>query len=266
MVQRAVTQGDAMDKFDDLTDELRQEFVDETIETLQALDVLLNSARNGHSDQSEVIAQFRRVAVKVRGPANTYGFRPLASIAYRVTDYLTSPPRPLPPRAWDDMQTFLDMMMMVVEDRLPLDRPPAQVIRDLPNPLGFNPAEIERQTVDVLLVMPRGAQTHFVVRELQQCGYRVSVVSDTIEAFAQVVQTQPNLIIISALMPHLDGYELAIALMSMPSTRNIPIAVITSLTPADDRLSLLPGRIPIVYKGPSFADDLFKALDRLFLI
>ena len=81
-----------------------------------------------------------------------------------------------------------------------------------------------------------------------------------------VLVDKPDLIVLSALMPHLDGIDLAIGLAAMPSTRNTPIAVITSLDPDDERLALLPKKIPVVHKGATFGDDLFKALDSLFLI
>ena len=81
-----------------------------------------------------------------------------------------------------------------------------------------------------------------------------------------VVESKPDLVIISAVMPSLEGIDLAVALASMSATRNIPLAVITSLDKDDDSLKLLPKRVPILFKGESFADDLFKALDDLFLI
>lgn len=250
----------------EIIDELRQEFVDEAIETLQALDVSLDSGRHGRKPADEVVTEFRRAAVRLRGPAANFGLRALGTVAHRLDDYLANASAPLPPRVWDDLQAFLDQMLAIAEGRQPVDADWSAMIRALPAKLGFDLKDIEIRNVEVMLVMPHGAQTRFVEREMQQCGYRVAIVSDTIEAFAQVVQTKPDLIVVSAIMPHLDGIDLAIALVSMPSTRNIPIAVITSLNEGDDRLSLLPKKVPVVHKGPTFGDDLFKALDNLFLI
>jgi hypothetical protein len=52
----------------------------------------------------------------------------------------------------------------------------------------------------------------------------------------------------------------------MPGTRNIPTALITSLPPEDEYLKLVPKKVPIIRKGPSFGDDLAQALAELFLI
>lgn len=250
----------------EVVDELRQEFVDEAVETLQNLDVVLDAGRHGHTPGAEVVDEFRRAAVRLRGPAGNFGLRALATVSHRLDDYLTHAPSALPPRVWEDLQRFLDLMLSLVESGASAEVEPASLVRSLPPRLGFDLGDIQVRSVEVMLVMPHGAQTRYVERELQQCGYRVSVVADTIEAFAHVVQTKPDLIVVSALMPHLDGIDLAIGLAAMPSTRNIPIAVITSLDPGDERLGLLPKKVPVVHKGSSFGDDLFKALDSLFLI
>lgn len=250
----------------EVVDELRQEFIDEAQETFQHLDMVLTSGRQGRVPEFEVVDEFRRAAVRLRGPANNFGLRALGTVAHRLDDYLTHAPAALPPRVWDDLQRFTDLMLSLVEGRNSADVEPASLVRSLPPRLGFELGDIQVRSVEVILVMPHSAQTRYVERELQQCGYRVSVVPDTIEAFSHVLQSKPDLIVVSALMPHLDGIDLAIGLAAMPSTRNIPIAVITSLEPDDDRLALLPKKIPVVYKGSSFGDDLFKALDSLFLI
>lgn len=247
-------------------EELRQEFVDEVAETLQSLDVDLDAARHGRHDEDELVKAFRRAAVQLRGQAANFGLRALATAAIRLQDYLAEAPSPLPPRAWDDLQRFLDLMIPLAQDAAPGDRDLSGLVRTLPPRLGFNLGDIEIRDVEVMLVMPPGTQTRYVQRELQQCGYRVHIVSDTVDAFTQVVETKPDLIIVSAIMPHLDGIDLAIGLVSMPATRNIPIAVITALDDDDERLHLLPRKVPVLHKGPSFGDDLFKALDNLFLI
>ena len=164
-----------------------------------------------------------------------------------------------------DFARLSEVLVVVAPPPAP-DTDPAALVRALPAKLGFDLGDIEIRNVEVLLVMPHGAQTRFVERELQQCGYRVSLMADSLRAFAMVVETKPDLVIISAMMPDLEGIDLAMALSAMPSTRNIPLAVITSLDKDDDILKLLPKRIPVLFKGSSFADDLFKALDNLFLI
>lgn len=255
----------------EVAEQLRMEFIDETNEILQSLDVTLDAGRNGHVSHGDIVTAFRRAALVLRGQAANFGFGSLSTLAHRMNEYLEAAPLPLPPRTWDDLQSFLDLMAgplngtQTGEGNTP-DTDASELVRRLPRKLGFDLGDIQVRNVEVMLVMTPGAQTHFVERELQQCGYRVSVVSDTFLAFAMVTQIKPDLVIVSAMMPGLEGIDLAIGLASMPSTRNIPMAVITSLDPTDDRLKLLPRKVPILQKGPSFGDDLFRALDNLFLI
>lgn len=250
----------------EVVEQLRQEFVDETVETLQSLDLTLDGGRKGRISDGEIITAFRRAALLLRGQAANFGMGALSAIAHRLDEYLASAPAALPPRAWQDLQLFLDVLLAQAEGREAANADPSGLVRTLPRKLGFDLGDIEVRNVEIMLVMPHGAQTRFVERELHQCGYRVSIVPDTVLAFALVAQTKPDMILISAVMPVLDGIDLAIGLSAMPSTRNIPMAVITSLDPDDERLKLLPLKIPVLHKGPSFADDLFKALDNLFLI
>lgn len=247
-------------------DELRQEFLDEAGQTLQELDVALDSVRNGHGDEAGMVHAFRRAAMQFRGQAANLGMRPLSTVSHRLIDYLSEAPSPLPPRATDELQVYIDVMTSLLECKQCADVDSSAMVRTLPRKLGFNVGDIVVHNVEVMLVMPSGIQTRYVERELQQCGYRCSVVSDTLLALPIALQTKPDLIIISAIMPILDGIDLAIGLVSMPATRNIPLAVITSLDDTDERLHLLPRKVPVLHKGASFGDDLFKALDSLFLI
>lgn len=252
---------------EDVVEELRREFIDETIEFLNALDVALDAARHGRRTAPEVIADIHRVALSLRGQAVNVGFRLLGTLAHRLEDYLANARNELSVRAIDDLQAFVDLMMEVVTGKIPMEADPSEVVRRLPAKLvNFNLAEIEIRNIEVMLVMLHGAQTHYVERELQQCGYRVSICSNTFDALALAVRTKPELIIVSAVMPELSGIDAVVALASMPSTRNIPTALITSLDADDELLKLVPKRVPVIRKGPSFGDDLFRTLDNLFLI
>ena len=251
----------------EVVEQLRQEFVDEVIETIQRFEMGFDAARQGRDDLSRLILECRRAAVGFRGQAANLSMHRLSAVAHRLEEYLAQVPEVPPPRLWEDLAAYFDLVLALISGQSDGDlSEPARLVRSLPPRLGFELADIEIRAVEVLLVMPQGTQTRYVERELQQCGYRVSVVPDSLQAFAAVIQTRPDLVIISAMMPELDGLDLALALSAMTSTRNIPLAVITSLDRDDEALQLLPKRIPVLFKGPSFGDDLFRALDNLFLI
>lgn len=207
----------------------------------------------------------RTDAVTLRGQAANLGLSLIASVAARLEDYPVGMQQ-LPPRAFDDLEVFIETLLDIVEGRTPLDTDASAVVRKLPPKVGFRVGDIEVRDVEVLLVMPYGTAAHFVERELQQCGYRTHTIGNTFDALSMIVRTKPDLVIVGAVMPELSGIDLVMGLHAMPQTRNIPTALITSLPPEDDYLKLLPPDVPIIHKDSHFADDLADALDRLFLI
>lgn len=250
----------------DLDGEMRREFLDEAEDDLRALEGAVEECRVGRLSVADLLGTVRRTAFPIRSKAGSLGLRLMSTVAYRLEDYITGQREPLPPRAFDDIEAFIETLLNIVSGEIPLDSSSSAVVRKLPPKLGFDMNDIRPRDVEIMLVMSAGAQTRFVQRELQQCGYRVTIVGDTFEALPLIIHTKPDMVIISAMMPEFDGLELAVGLSSMPATRNIPLAIITSMDPDDDHLSLVPKKVPIILKGPSFGDDLFKALDNLFLI
>lgn len=250
---------------EEIASELRQEFIDEAKDLVSALDVLLEDVRHERKDIAELAPAVQRTALVLRVQGGNVGLRLIGTIAHRLEDYLANV-KELPPRAIDDVQMFIDILEDILDGRVPMNADASEIVRKLPAKIGFSESDIEVRNVEVMLVMLHGTALHYVQRELQQIGYRVSTVSTVFEAFAQIIQTKPDLVIISAIMPELDGLDLAIGLHAMPATRNIPLALITSLDDGDEHLAALSKGVPIIHKGPSFGDDLFKALDNLFLI
>ncbi len=250
---------------EEVVEELRREFFDEAAELLQHLDVSLDAARHGRKPANELIAEIRRVAIPLRGQANTYGARLIGTVARRMEDYLANV-GDLSAQAFEDLQVFVDTLVDLVEGRMPLDTDAADAVRRLPAKRGLDLDDIEVRDVEVMLVMLHGTATRIVEREMQQCGYRITTVTSTFEALPLIVRTKPEMVIISAVMPELGGIDLAIALAAMPATRNVSTALITSLDDDDEYLRLLPESVPVIHKGPSFGDDIAEALSRLFLI
>lgn len=250
---------------DEIALEMRGEFLDEVRDRIRETDVFLGETRKGERSTDDLVVQIRRLALMIYGQSNNFGLRLLGTVSRRLEDYLANV-REFPPRGYDDLQMFINMLEDIIDGRISLDADASELVRRLPAKLGFSAGDIEVRNIEIMLVMLHGTATHFVEREMQQCGYRVVTVTSTFDALPLIVRTKPDMVIISAVMPELDGIDLAVALSSMPATRNIPVALITSLSKDDPHLQFLPKHVPIIEKGRSFADDLFKALDNLFLI
>jgi chemosensory pili system protein ChpA (sensor histidine kinase/response regulator) len=75
----------------------------------------------------------------------------------------------------------------------------------------------------------------FVARLLEKHGYRVKLAGDGLEAAELVTQHGCHLVITDLEMPRMTGYELMAQLRQSPSTRRIPVIVVTSRAGAKHR-------------------------------
>jgi len=246
--------------------EMRREFLDELADGARDLTLAIDEARRDPATLPDVVRRGQRFGLSIRAQSETLGLSPLVAIGLRLGDYLAQTRNVASELILNDMECFLELALDIGEGRVPLDAEQGPLVRKLPAKRGFAPTEIEVRDIEIVLVMEPGAQTHFVERELQQCGYRTIHVGSTYEALPLIVRTKPNMVIVSAMLPGLSGIDLAIGLTAMPETRNVSVALITSLDPDNEMLALLPKRVPIIKKGATFGDDLFNALDNLFLI
>ncbi len=63
---------------------------------------------------------------------------------------------------------------------------------------------------------------------LQKDGHNVSSASNGKEALEAVEASQPDLIVLDIMMPLMDGYAVHAKLSENPSTRSIPIIILTA--------------------------------------
>ncbi len=60
-------------------------------------------------------------------------------------------------------------------------------------------------------------------------GHYVTVAGDAVEGLRAVIQSLPDLVLLDIRMPFMSGLEVLRALKSDPSSREIPVVMITSL-------------------------------------
>lgn len=103
---------------------------------------------------------------------------------------------------------------------------------------GSIPAEavdpIENDRV-VVVVDDSISVRKFVGRMLEKAGYCARLASDGLEALEIVAQSGCHLVITDLEMPRMNGYELMAHLRQSPSTRSIPVLVVTSRAGAKHR-------------------------------
>ena len=245
--------------------ELLHENLEEALDQTRALDGILDDIDAGRKFSGDLVFAISGLNGLLNRIAVTDGYQVLGIISHRLDDYFSSI-KDLPANVMADLRKFVEVLEDLLDSPETIPGDASEIVRMLPAKGGFDGNDIEVRSIEVMLVMLPGTATRFVERELQQCGYRVTRVSSVFEALPTIVRTKPDLVVISGVMQELNGIDLAIGLSAMPATRNVPIALITALGEDDSYLSLLPENVPVIHKGASFADDLFKALDDMFLI
>jgi CheY-like chemotaxis protein len=242
----------------DMVAGLLAEFVDESQERAAEL---IRRIPNGDG-----LPELRRFVFDLAGQARNFGLSMLETVADQAQNYLTAIVA-LDDQAIDDLAQYLDLIHDLLSGKQGSEGDIRQMVRALPVRRGVEIDEApEVRDIEVVLVMGPGTQQTFVERELRACGYRATAIPDTLKALAYATRAKPDMMIVSAVMPQLSGIDLAVALAAIPSTRNIPVAVITSLDVGDPQLKVLPPSIALIRKTSAFGDDLTKALQQGFLL
>ncbi|GAC1632280.1 MAG: hybrid sensor histidine kinase/response regulator [Candidatus Acidiferrum sp.] len=103
----------------------------------------------------------------------------------------------------------------------------------------------------------------FVGRMLEKNGYRVQLASDGLEAAELIAQHGCHLVITDLEMPRMTGYELMAQLRQSPTTRRIPVMVVTSRAGAKHRdRAMKEGAVAFLTK-PVQEDQLIAAVEQL---
>ncbi len=98
--------------------------------------------------------------------------------------------------------------------------------------------EIDRHHADLVLIVDDVPENLSVLHDaLDEFGYTVLVATNGEQALQRAAQALPDIILLDALMPGLDGFEVARRLKADPATSAIPIVFMTGLTETEHVLS-----------------------------
>lgn len=221
----------------------------------------MQQVRSGTLGPKEAAALLAQDASNLRLKVKAVNLPGLTPLSLRMDDFLGKATE-VKPEHLDDLQRFSDKISSILDgEELPPEEI-ATVIRNLPHKSTFDVADVSVTDKEVILIMPQRTAAKVVERELAACGYRVTTVLDPVEAFQIVVETKPDLVITTAVMPRLSGIDIACALSAMPVTKNIPVAVLTSLEPEHPDLKPLPIAVGLIRRGDQFGSDLADTLQR----
>jgi CheY-like chemotaxis protein/DNA-binding CsgD family transcriptional regulator len=108
---------------------------------------------------------------------------------------------------------------------MPPDLPPPPTSPLLP------PAPLAHAAGEVVLIVDDLPDNLSLLHDaLDEAGYTVLVATDGPSAIARARQARPAIVLLDALMPGMDGFEVARRLKAEPGTAAIPIVFMTALT------------------------------------
>jgi chemosensory pili system protein ChpA (sensor histidine kinase/response regulator) len=103
----------------------------------------------------------------------------------------------------------------------------------------------------------------FVGRMLEKNGYRIKLAADGLEAAELITQHGCHLVITDLEMPRMTGYELMAQLRQSPTTKRIPVMVVTSRAGAKHRDRALKEGASAFLTKPVQEDQLLAAVEQL---
>ena len=80
----------------------------------------------------------------------------------------------------------------------------------------------------ILAVDDERSIVRLVQVNLQRAGYDVVTAFDGKEALEKVEAEQPDLVVLDVMMPYMDGFEVLQTLRKNPSTRELPVIMLTA--------------------------------------
>lgn len=245
---------------DEIVAALRQDFIDDSNDRLLAMEQCLRDAAEGHRDPHDARNDFWRELHSLKGTGSAFGFPFITMIAHRLEDFVGHV-EPDKFGVSPDIQVYLDWIHRVFDQgEDPDDSNWAEIFEALPGHKFEATPGSKEAPLQVVLVSEARTVRHGVRRDLETYGFQVTVFSDSFEAFAFIVQRQPDVVIIAATIDGLSGFDLIHALVSMPTTRRIPVALLTSFDNDHPDVLALPEHVPVIRLGAGFKQEMAKAL------
>ncbi len=127
-------------------------------------------------------------------------------------------------------------MTMNTEAQMSMQTPSPSVTK----PAAAHGATLDRGNTDVVLIVDDVPDNIAVLHDaLDESGFTVLVATSGEAAIARAAQALPDVVLLDAMMPGMDGFEVARRLKALPVTAHIPIIFMTGLTETEHLVAAL---------------------------
>ena len=91
-------------------------------------------------------------------------------------------------------------------------------------------------SVDILVIDDNDVQLDYMNDLLTQKGFKVKTSTNSLEAVETMLKTNPKLVILDIMMPHLDGYTILKRMKDQKSLAKVPVIIYTGKSfPIDEK-------------------------------
>ena len=112
----------------------------------------------------------------------------------------------------------------------------------------------------ILIVDDSPTEVFQMKRALEKAGFRIEAAADGDEAVRKAREMHPDLIFMDIVMPGMDGFRATRTLTNDPSTRKIPVIMVSSKGAESDRVwGMRQGAVDYLVKPVTPAQLLEKA-------
>ena len=102
----------------------------------------------------------------------------------------------------------------------------------------------------------------FMSSSIDLYGMAARNAADGQQALAMIREQPPSAIILDLLMPAMSGFSTLSHLQNDPTSRSIPVIVVSGLAAAGGDVQRLPGVVGVMRKAAFSLDDLFTMLNK----
>ncbi len=88
----------------------------------------------------------------------------------------------------------------------------------------------------ILVVEDSLVMRRWIVRTLQDTGYEVVQAADGMQALSQLINEQPDLMLLDLILPKLSGYKILSSIRKRERFQTLPVIILTSRDTLFDRL------------------------------
>ena len=99
---------------------------------------------------------------------------------------------------------------------------------------------------------------------LERAGYEVVTANDGKEALEKVAAENPDLVVLDVMMPYMDGFEVLQNLRRDPSTRDIPVIMLTAKAQDADVFKGWQSGVDMYLTKPFNPMELLSFVKRIF--